>query len=61
MTWSNPPPQDEGYSPFVLGDKDLDIKLIGELTGLKEGRVLGLRKFTGDWFERQRVKHAHYN
>jgi hypothetical protein len=52
---------DKEYSPFVLGDKDLDIKRIRELTGLNEGTVLGLRQFAGEWVERQRAKRARYN
>ncbi|KAF9778377.1 hypothetical protein BJ322DRAFT_1114188 [Thelephora terrestris] len=53
--------QDKGYSTFVLGDKDLDIKRIGELTGLSEGVVLGLRQFAGDWVERKQAKRGRYN
>ena len=49
------------YSPFVLADKELNIKRIGELTSFKEGDVLGLRKFADDWVERQKSKRARYN
>lgn len=50
-----------GYSPFVLGDKGLDVARIRELTGLNEGAVLGLRQFAGDWVERQKAKRTRYN
>jgi len=53
--------QDKVYSPFVLADKDLDIKRIEELTNFQEGTVLGLWKFASDWVERQRGKRARYN
>ena len=53
--------QDKGYSPFALKAKDLDVQRIGELTGLNEGRVLGLREFAVDWVDRQMAKRARYN
>ena len=53
--------KEKGYSPFVLQDKNLDVVRIGELTGLSEGAVLGLRQFAGNWVERQEVKRARYN
>lgn len=53
--------QDKGYSPFALKAKDLDVRRIGELTGLNEGRVLGLREFANDWVDRQTAKRARYN
>jgi hypothetical protein len=53
--------QDEGYSPFVLRDKELNTARIRELTGLSEGAVLGLRQFAGEWVDRQRAKRARYD
>ena len=53
--------QDEGYSPFVLRDKELNTAQIRELTGLSEGAVMGLQQFAGKWVDRQRAKRAHYD
>ena len=53
--------QDKGYSPFILKAKDLDVKWIGELTGLNEDTTLALREFAGDWVGRQTAKRARYD
>jgi hypothetical protein len=53
--------KEKGYTPFVLQDKSLDVGRIGELTGLNEGAVLGLRQFAGNWVERQEAKRTRYN
>jgi hypothetical protein len=53
--------QDEGYSPFILKDKELNTVPIRELTGLSEGAVLGPWQFAGEWVDRQRAKCACYD
>lgn len=45
--------QAKEHSPFVLCDKDLDIKRIGELTGFTKGTVLGPGQFSSDLVVRQ--------
>lgn len=49
---------EKSYSPHELGDAQLDINRISELTGLPEGVVVGLRNFAGEWVRRQTAKRS---
>lgn len=51
----------QGYSPFVLQDKNLDVTKIEQLMGFNEGVVCGLWQFAGNWVERQNAKCACYD
>ena len=48
----------KGYTPYELGNENLKIDRICELTDLTEGVVVGLQSFSKDWVERQTVKRA---
>lgn len=48
----------KGYTPYKLGNENLKIDRICELTDLTEGVVVGLQSFSKDWVERQTVKRA---
>lgn len=47
---------EKSYTPHELGDAQLDIDRVSELTKLPEGVVVGLQKFAGEWVRRQTTK-----
>ena len=47
-----------GYTPDVLADDDISNERVGEVSGLPEGTVSALRKFSREWCARLEVKKA---
>ena len=47
-----------GYTPDVLASGDIDNERVGHVSGLPEGTVSALRKFSREWCTRLEAKKA---
>ena len=47
-----------GYTPDVLADDDISNERVGQVSGLLEGTVSSLRKFSRRWCARLELKKA---